>query len=203
MARKLRTEYPGALYHVIDRGNYRRPLFATAGAAKAFVAALEQACERFGWRVHAYAIIHNHFHVGLETPLPNLTDGMHWLLSTFATRFNRFRRERGHLFQGRYDAPLVEDAAAMTRVVSYIHLNPVRAGLVPAAMISAFRWSSLGGFIKGPRPPWLVPGSFLRQLGLGDTPAGWRDYVAYLRSLAGDAAVRGQGETCNVGVGGA
>jgi putative transposase len=65
---------------------------------------------------------------------------MHWLQSTFAARFNRLRKERGHLFQGRYQALLIEDAAALSRVVDYIHLNPVRAGVVPAARVAEFRW---------------------------------------------------------------
>ena len=91
---------------------------------------LDEACRRHRWRVHAYVVMRNHFHLALETPAPNLTVGMHWLLGTFANRFNRFRDERGHLFQGRYQAQLIEDASALGRVVDYSHLNPVRAGLV-------------------------------------------------------------------------
>jgi REP element-mobilizing transposase RayT len=188
MARKLRVEYPGALYHVTSRGNYRRPVFGSVGAARAFVAALEEACERFSWRAHAYAIIWNHFHLALETPVPNLGDGMHWLLSTFATRFNRFRDERRHLFQGRYQAPLIQDTAALSRVVSYIHLNPVRAKLVAADQIGAFRWSSLLGFVKGPRPAWLVPEGAPDHLRFPDTARGWTDYTDYLRALAANPA---------------
>jgi putative transposase len=186
VARKLRIEYPGALYHVINRGNYRRAIFGTAGAAAAFVTALEQACAQFAWRMHAFALVYNHFHLALETPQPNLVDGMHWLQTTFASRFNRYRDERGHLFQGRYHAPLIEDFAALTRVVSYIHLNPVRAHLVTADQMAAFRWSSLRRVIKGPRPDWLVADRFLTQLGFQDNPAGWADYVRYLRALAAD-----------------
>ncbi len=81
----------------------------------------------------------NHYHLALETPDPNLVEGMHWWQSTFATRFNRFRGERGRLFQGRYQSPLVEDARALVRAINYIHLNPVRAHLVPAANCASFR----------------------------------------------------------------
>ena len=73
----------------------------------------------------------------------NLGDGMHWLQTTFAVRFNRFRSERGHLFQGRYQSPLVEDGAALVRVVDYIHLNSVRAGIVSVEQVVDFRGSSL------------------------------------------------------------
>lgn len=98
MARKLRIEFPGAIYHVLNRGNYRRDLFLTAGEAGAFVETMQEAVLRYGWRLHAYVLMRNHYHLAVETPEPNLKDGMHWLQSTFATRFNRFRKERGHLF---------------------------------------------------------------------------------------------------------
>ena len=136
MARKLRIQFEGALYHVINRGNYRRDVFSSPGAAQAFVELLGEALPRFGWRLHAFVIMRNHYHLALETPVPNLVDGMHWLQSSYATRFNRFRQERGHLFQGRYQAILVEDLTAMGRVVDYIHLNPVRAALVGRAKVS-------------------------------------------------------------------
>ena len=132
MARRLRIQFGGALYHVINRGNYRRAVFGTVGAARAFESTLTETCVRHGWRLHARGIMPNHYHLALETPEPNLVEGMHWLQSTFATRFNRFRNERGHLFQARHQSPLVEDAAALARVIDYIHLNPVRAGMVPA-----------------------------------------------------------------------
>ena len=143
MARKLRIQYPGALYHIINRGNYRRDVFATVGAAQAFEHAMDEVCRRFNWRLHAYVIMRNRFHFALETPQPNLSEGMHWLEGTFAVRFNRFRQELGHLFQGRYDAILLEDATILTRVIHYIHLNPVRATIVAPSACSTFRWSSL------------------------------------------------------------
>jgi putative transposase len=122
MARKLRIEFEGAIYHVLNRGNYRRDLFLSSGEAKAFVLALEEATKTFGWRVHAYAVMRNHYHLALQTPRPNLVDGMHWLQSTFATRFNRLHGERGHLFQGRYQSLLVEDDASLAQV------NPTGSG---------------------------------------------------------------------------
>lgn len=184
MARRLRIQFPGAIYHVINRGNYRRDLFETAGAAMAFELALGQASGRFGWDIHAFAIMRNHFHFALTTPAPNLSAGMHWLQTTFAVRFNRFRSESGHLFQGRYRSPLIEDAAALSRVVDYIHLNPVRAGIVAADQVANFRWSSLARCIKGPKPPWLSTGPW-RNVRLGeDSPSGWARYVEFLVLLA-------------------
>jgi cysteine sulfinate desulfinase/cysteine desulfurase-like protein len=78
MARKLRIEFPDAVYHVLNRGNYRRDLFTSSGEAGAFVSALEEATEIYGWQVHAYAVMRNHYHVALRTPQPNLIEGMHW-----------------------------------------------------------------------------------------------------------------------------
>ena len=192
MARKLRIQYPGALYHVINRGNYQRAVFETAGAARAFEAALAEACERHRWRIHAYATLPNHFHFALETPEANLVDGMHWLQSTFATRFNRFRAKRGHLFQGRYQALLVEDSAALLRVVNYINLNPVRAGLVESSGVATYRWGSLRRFVQGARAPWLVGDAILRALGLADLAAGWASYLGYLTTLASDTELQQQ-----------
>ncbi len=98
MARKLRIQYEGALYHVINRGNYRRDVFETAGAACAFEECLWKCCEMHEWRLHAHVVMRNHFHLAVETPQPSLVAGMHWLLSTFFKRIKWFREERGHLF---------------------------------------------------------------------------------------------------------
>jgi REP element-mobilizing transposase RayT len=186
VARRLRIQYPGAIYHVINRGNYRRDVFETTGAASSFEATLGEASTRFGWEVHAFSILRNHFHLALTTPIPNLGDGMHWLQTTFAVRFNRFRAERGHLFQGRYQSPLVENVAALLRVVDYIHLNPVRAGIVPPEQVAQFRWSSLARFVGGPRPGWLSAGPWLNELRLEDSAQGWTHYIGQLISLASD-----------------
>ena len=102
MARKLRLEYPGACYHVINRGNYRADIFKTEGAKVAFEACLFEACAKSGWLLHAYVLMSNHYHLAVETPTGNLVAGMQWLQATFANRFNKLRGTRGHLFQGRY-----------------------------------------------------------------------------------------------------
>ena len=191
MARKPRIEFAGAVYHVLNRGNYRGDIFETAGAAAAFVACLGEACERMGWRVHAYCLMRNHFHLALETPRGNLVSGVHWLQSTFGNRFNRYRGERGRAFQGRYQAILVEPGVHLARLVDYIHLNPVRARIVGLDQLGQFRWSSYRDFLRGAtmgeRPAWLECREWLRALGeLDDTPAGWRSYEAHLAWLMAD-----------------
>ncbi|MBI5768031.1 MAG: transposase, partial [Verrucomicrobia bacterium] len=96
MARKLRLEFPGACYHVINRGNYRARVFATEATRAAFEACVFEACEKSGWVLHAFVVMNNHYHLALETPEGNLVAGMQWLQATFANRFNRLRGERGH-----------------------------------------------------------------------------------------------------------
>jgi REP element-mobilizing transposase RayT len=149
MARKLRIQYPGAMYHVVNRGNYRRDLFLNPAEAKAFLDTVREAKERMRWRVHAYALMRNHYHLAIETPEPNLAEGMHWLQGTWANRFNRFRKENGQLFQGRYRSILIENIEVMAKVVDYIHLNPVRAKIVSPEHVKAYRWTSLAGIVRG------------------------------------------------------
>lgn len=185
MPRKLRLEYHGACYHVINRGNYRRALFAPKGSAEAFERTLLETCARFGWRLHAFVIMSNHFHLAVETPEPNLSEGMKWLQGTWAMRFNRFRGESGRPFQGRYKALHVEPGHALAQVGHYLHLNPVRARVLPVERLPDFRWSSLWHFLRRDRAECLVPATVLSESGnLPDTKGGWRRYLAYLGLLA-------------------
>jgi len=182
VARKLRLEFPGACYHVINRGNYRSDVFASEGARDAFQACLFAVCARSGWLLHAFAIMRNHYHLALETPEGNLVAGMQWLQATFANRFNRLRDERGHVFQGRYKALLVEDGGPLGQVCDYIHLNPVRAGVVPVERLGEFRHSSFW-YLAQPRlrPEFLRCETALAEAGgLADTPQGRRSYGEYL-----------------------
>ena len=189
MARRPRIEFAGAIYHVLNRGNYRADLFESAGAAQAFVECLFQTCERMGWRLHAYCVMRNHYHLAVETPRGNLVGGVHWLQSTFGNRFNRFRGEHGRAFQGRYQAILVEPGLHLARLVNYIHLNPVRAHLVTLDQLAQFRWSSYRYFTRhaGARPSFLECRDWLHALGeLTDSPQGWRAYHDHLVWLMAD-----------------
>ena len=102
MARKLRFESEGGLYHVINRGNHRNWVFESEGAKRSFEKTLNETCERSGWRLHAWVIMGNPFHLAVETPQPNLSEGMRWLQSVFAARYNHFRKGTGRIFQGRF-----------------------------------------------------------------------------------------------------
>lgn len=191
MPRPLRVEFSGGCYHVINRGNYRRRIFQAKGAAEAFERTLGEAASRYDWLIHAYVVMGNHFHLGVELREPNLSDGMKWLQGTWIRRFNGFRNWVGRPFQGRYKGLLVEPGYCFGQVCHYIHLNPVRAGLVEAFRAGDYPWSSLSRFEKKGRPEWLVASTVLEEAGgLSDTRAGWRKYREYLEFLATNDAKR-------------
>ena len=181
MPRKLRLEFPGACYHVLNRGNYRTPVFATEETRAAFAACVFEACEKSGWLLHAFVVMNNHYHLALETPEGNLVAGMQWLQATFANRFNRLRGARGHLFQGRYKSLLVEKGAALGQVCHYLHLNPVRAGLVAVENLRTYRASSYWHLWQKKRPAFLRVETALAEAGgLADTAAGRQAYAQFL-----------------------
>jgi len=172
---------------VINRGNYRRNLFGAGGAAEAFERVLDEAAQRFAWRIHAYVIMSNHFHLGVELGEPNLSEGMKWLQGTWIRRYNSFRRLVGRPFQGRYKALVVAPGHAFGQVCHYIHLNPVRAGICEARAVSSYQWSSLPKFTVAKRSGWLDPVTVLLESGdLRDSPTGWKNYLRYLEFLATD-----------------
>ena len=179
-------EETGGLYHVLNRGNYRRWIFEEEGAKDAFEATLFEACERAGWVLHGYCVMGNHFHLALETPAGNLSEGMRWLQGVYATRFNRYRGEGGHLFQGRYKSLIVENRERLAWLCHYLHLNPVRAKICGVEELGGYRWSSYWHLQrpKG-RPEVLNPVVCLEGAGgLADTPAGHRKYAEYLAWLS-------------------
>ncbi|HVW21751.1 MAG TPA: transposase [Opitutaceae bacterium] len=185
MGRKPRIEFEGALYHIYNRGQGDTGPFATPEAARAFIDCLFEAGQRMQWRIHAYALTRDCYHLALETPHGNLTNGVHWLQSAFGNRFHRFHG--GPAFHGRYRAVLVEPAF-LAKLADFIHLVPVRAGLVPLDHLERFRWSSYRYFVRGPeRPrPRALHGEWIRGWGLEDTPEGWRDYARHLEHVHAD-----------------
>jgi putative transposase len=192
MTRPPRLEYAGARYHVINRGNYRRDVFRDEGAAEAFERTLGEAAEKFGWRVAAYVVMRNHFHLALETPKPNLSLGMKWLQGTWVRRFNRFRSQEGRPFQGRFKSLVIEDGDGYRQVCDYIHLNPVRARVVEPAEAATYRRSSLWRYTNKQAPAWLDGAWLLEASGLRSGAAGWRAYAARLAVLMGDKEAREQ-----------
>lgn len=192
MARPLRMESESGVYHVLNRGNYRADIFRSDKAKEAFLKCLGEACGKTGWKVHAWCLMSNHYHLAVSTPGANLVDGMRWLQGTFSTRFNRLRNERGHLFQGRYKSLLVDPDGGLGPLCHYIHLNPVRAKLRPVSALPDYAWTSLRWLLDPKsRPDWYQPQPALDHAGeLADTPAGRTRYLAYLAWLSEDELAR-------------
>jgi REP element-mobilizing transposase RayT len=162
MARPLRIEYPGALYHVTNRGNARADTFLDDDDRNRFLSLLKDIVEHFGWICHAYCLMDNHYHLLIETPQPNLSQGMRQLNGVYTQRFNHHHQRVGHLFQGRFKAILVEKDAYLLELARYIVLNPVRAGMVD--MPSQYPWSSyLATSGEAPTPKWLTTEPVLSQ----------------------------------------
>lgn len=188
MARKLRLESEGGVYHVINRGNYRASIFQQTRTKQAFLECLDEACGKTGWRVHAWCVMSNHYHLAVETPQANLVDGMRWLQGTFSVRFNRLRNERGHLFQSRYKSLMVDPGEGLGPLCHYIHLNPVRAKICALTRLAEWPWSSLSWLLNPKlRRSWFAPETALAHAGdVADTAVGRRKYMEYLDWLQTD-----------------
>ncbi len=176
-------EYAGAIYHLMNRGDRREDIFRDDQDRKLFLVALEQACQKTHWQVHAYCLMRNHFHLVVETPEANLVAGMKWLLGVYTKRFNIRHKLCGHLFAGRYKALVVEGSGSgyLRSVCDYVHLNPVRAQLLTAtAPLETFPWSSYTCYLAAlkERPPWLRVDRLLGEKGIPkDSAAGRREFA--------------------------
>lgn len=170
MARALRVEYPGARYHLMCRGNQSRDIFQSQEDADLFIRCLGEMCVRNGAVVHTWCLMSNHYHLLLETPHGNLVDAMKWFQGTFTQRYNARHKLRGHLFQGRYKAKVVddEDASYFRKVSEYIHLNPADAGVVRPGKLQDYPWSSYPLYLHPPsrRPEWLAVLKVLNACGI-------------------------------------
>jgi REP element-mobilizing transposase RayT len=155
------------------RGNRKDDIFRDHLDRETFLRTLGETCEQTGWVVHSYVLMSNHYHLLLETPEANLSAGMQWFQGTYAQRFSVRHELNGHVFQGRYKAPLIEDdEPSYFRVVSdYIHLNPARAFLLNPnrPVLARYRWSSFLSYIqpRSKRPEWLEVSEVLGSYGLG------------------------------------
>lgn len=192
MPRSVRLQWPGAHYHVMARGNRRQAIFCDDDDRRFFLNTLSQACGRTGWRIHGWVLMGNHYHLLIQTPEPNLVDGMKWLQNTYTRRFNSRHRLWGRLFGDRYKAVPVEEGADYYygTLLDYIHLNPVRAGLLQIDRgkgILQYPWSSLPSAYALPprrRAPWMAAAEGLILMHYTDTATSRRRYVEQLEKRA-------------------
>ncbi len=151
MARPLRIEYPGAVYHITTRGNAYQDVFLDDTDRERFLEILGEVIERFNWLCHGYCLMMNHYHLLIETVDPTLSRGMRQLNGVYTQVFNRRHKQVGHLFQGRYKAILVEKEAYLLELSRYIVRNPVRAKMVAAP--EEWEWSSYRATVGLVEPP--------------------------------------------------
>jgi putative transposase len=178
MARPLRIEYPGAFYHVLNRGHRQEPIVLDSRDRERFLLDVGRMAELFRVLIHGYCLMTNHYHLILETPEGNLSRAVQWLNVSYATYYNRRHQCAGHLFQGRFKAILVDAGTYLDALSRYVHLNPVRAGLTSRAW--DYEWSSCRYFVRaGKGPAWLEVNRILAGFGRTSTLAR-RRYTAFL-----------------------
>jgi REP element-mobilizing transposase RayT len=181
MARPLRIEYPGAFYHITARGNEQKDIVRDDKDRERFLEYLETAAGRYGAVIHVYCLMSNHYHLLLSTPEGNLSQIMRHINGAYTTWFNKRHNRFGHLFQGRYKAILVDADPYAGELSRYIHLNPVRAGIVRRP--EQYQWSSYASYSGKAKPPrWLTTDWLL--LYFGQKPDAARKAYAFFVNAA-------------------
>lgn len=185
MSRSLRLEFPGALWHVVNRGVERRTIFIDDRDRETFLELLAEVVARYRWRVHAFVLMTNHFHIFIETVEPTLSRGMKKLTGDYAAHFNWKYGRVGHLVQGRFKSHLVDSDGYFLEVARYLVLNPVRAGMTAAA--GDYRWSSYRATAHlDPAPRWLTTEDVLRRFDVSDEATAAREYAKFVAARLGD-----------------
>ncbi len=182
MARPLRLELSGGLYHVTSRGDGREDIYLSDADRVAWLEVFGQVCKHFNWVCHAWCQMTNHYHILIETPEANLAEGMRQLNGVYTQRFNRAHDRAGHVFQGRYKSILVERDSYLLELARYVVLNPLRAGMVKK--LEAWPWSSyLVTCGQEPSPAWLQTDWIWGQFGQRRSSA-IAKYVAFVHEGA-------------------
>jgi putative transposase len=182
MARPLRLEYEGAVYHVTARGNERGKVFFTKTDYRKFKEYLHEGQAKFGFILHCYVLMTNHYHLLIETPAGNLSQIMHYMNGSYTTYVNIKRKRSGHLFQGRYKAILVEKESYLLELSRYIHLNPVRANM--AQCPEEYPHSSYAAYAR--EDDGLVHTADLLSIFSKETQAAKRKYKMFVESAQGE-----------------
>ncbi len=167
MARPLRIEFPGAFYHIVQRGIEKKDIFTVDADKKKFLSYLNSAYLSYRAVFHAYVLMNNHYHLILETPHASLSKVMHYINASYAIYFNVKYKRVGPLYQGRFKALLVEQDEYLHYLSCYIHLNPVRAGIVK--LPQEYVYSSYNDFVSNKTPPQWLNTNFILSMFNGKT----------------------------------
>jgi len=185
MARQLRIEYEGGFYHVTSRGNQRQRIFWSARDRERLKMVLERTKERYGYLLHAYVFMSNHYHLLMETPHANLHQIMQNINTSYTVFVNKKYDRFEHLFQGRYKAFIVDKDKYLLALSRYIHLNPVRAGVVKSC--EQYRWSSYQEYLNGRRGETLTDTDEILGLFSGQRSVAVRKYKEFV-----EAGIKGE-----------
>jgi len=181
MTRPLRIEYPGALHHVMSRGDNKQGIFLNDHDRERFFDIYSDIVDRLGWATFAWCLMGNHFHLVVETPDPNLSEGMRLLNGIYTQYFNKNHGRVGHLFQGRFRSIVVEKNRYLLELIRYVVLNPVRSGRIDAP--GDWRWSSYRATAGLEEcPDWFDPGWILELVseGVGGRETRRRQYIEFI-----------------------
>jgi len=176
----LRIQYSNAFYHITSRGNQKQPVFFSPWDRARFLDCLNEAHEKFDALVHSYCLMQNHYHLMLETRQANLSKIMHFINTSFTIYINKRYKRVGHLFQGRFRAALIEAEIYAQELSRYIHLNPLRAGIVKR--LEDYPWSSLREYLGQREPPRWLDTSFVLGLFGDDTDDARLRYAGFISS---------------------
>ncbi|MEA3348840.1 MAG: transposase [Pseudomonadota bacterium] len=169
MAREPRIHYPGALYHVMLRGNGGQDIFLSDSDRTRFFLLIQEGVHRFGNRIHTFCFMDNHIHLAIQVADIPLSKIIQNISLRYTRWINDKCRKTGHLFQGRYKALLVDQDSYLLELVRYIHLNPIRAGLVKHP--KNYKWSGHNCYLGEEKLTWLTTGWVLGQFGEDITTA--------------------------------
>jgi len=187
MPRTARVQFEGAAYHIINRGNNREPIFIDEEDHLLYLQLLKRYCEEFNVLLYAYVLMPNHLHLLLETPSGNIADFMKSLNTCYTMRFNRKNGRVGHVFQGRYKSFIVDKDNYLLELSRYIHLNPVRAGIVKDP--KDYRWSSYGDYIG--KSKGIVKKEFILSQFSSVKKRSFRAYKAFVMAAIESGNLRG------------
>ena len=183
MSRPLRIEYPGAWYHVMNRGRRREKIFASSEDYEIFIVVLREAVEMWNLKVAAYCLMSNHYHLLLHTPDANISRCMRHINGVYTQRYNRRHKKDGQLFRGRYKAVVVGGDSYLLEVLRYIHRNPLNAG--PVQNLDDFKWSSHNGYTsRAKKWDWLYKDFMLTLFSrnIGEAKKAYIEFVSQKES---------------------
>jgi putative transposase len=178
MARPLRLSFENAVYHITARGNRREHIFYNDEDRKIFLEKINETCLKYSFVCFAYCLMDNHYHLFLKTLLPNISEGMHYLNTSYANWFKARYKIVGVLFQGRYKSLVVDENSYGVHLSTYIHLNPYRAGIVED--LREYPWSSYLDYVDGEKSSVRLDTSFILKQFDNDIEMARRKYEAYV-----------------------